>query len=173
MWSPRRSSRQSDPEAALRSYRSEPSEEFVKSLAERVAGEPPARQRTAWSRLAFAGAASTMILGVFASFGGLGYAAAGASSTYSAVKEVVVDHKVSVDVSGKSSASDQYGAPPTAPAPPENNAAPQSEVAGATGAVSAADTLPFTGLSLVATFLVGLLLLATGLILRRRERRES
>ena len=85
MWSPRRSRRQSDPEAALRSYRSVPSEEFVKSLAEQVAAEPPAHQRTAWSRLAFAGAASTMILGMFASFGGLGYAAAGASSTYSAV----------------------------------------------------------------------------------------
>ena len=171
MWSPRRSRHQPDPEATLRSYRSEPSEEFAKSLAQRVAAEPPVRQRTAWSRLAFAGAASTMILGMFASFGGLGYAAAGASSTYSAVKEVVVDHKVSVDVSDKSSASDQYAPAPTPPI--ENNTAPQTEVAGAVGAVSAADTLPFTGLSLVATFLVGLLLLATGLILRRRERRES
>ena len=78
MWSSRRSDRHGfDPEEVLRSHRPDAREEFVESLAQRVAAERSARPRVAWSRLAFAGAASTMILGMFASFGGLGYAASG------------------------------------------------------------------------------------------------
>jgi hypothetical protein len=151
----------------LRSYRAEPREEFVQNLADRVGAERPVH-RTAWSRLAFAGAASTMILGMFASFGGLGYAAGGATSTYSVVKKAVVDHKLSVDVH-KSSASAQYA---TNPEPPANETAGQVE-GSAAGAVAGADTLPFTGVSLLVTVMVGFALLATGLILRRRERSDS
>jgi hypothetical protein len=169
MWSKRRSRRQSDPEATLRSYRAQPREEFVESLTDRV-GEEPLVHRTAWSRLAFAAAASTMILGMFASFGGLGYAATGATSTYSVVKQAVVQHKLSVDVR-KSSASGQY--PPT-PTAPTNQVAGESAVKGsATGAVAGAQTLPFTGVSLLVTVLLGFALLVTGLILRRRERSDS
>jgi hypothetical protein len=169
MWSQRRSRRQSDPEATLRSYRAQPREEFVESLTDRV-GEEPLVHRTAWSRLAFAAAASTMILGMFASFGGLGYAATGATSTYSVVKQAVVQHKLSVDVR-KSSASGQY--PPT-PTAPTNQVAGESAVKGsATGAVAGAQTLPFTGVSLLVTVLLGFALLVTGLILRRRERSDS
>jgi len=163
MWSHRRSRRQSDPEATLKNYRAEPREEFVQSLADRVSAEPPVH-RTAWSRLAFAGAASTMILGMFASFG--------ATSTYSVVKKAVVQHKLSVDVH-KSSASAQYA---TNPEPPAQKPAQESggEVNGtAAGAVAGAQTLPFTGVSLLVTVLIGLTLLATGLILRRRERSDS
>src|SRR4029453_14033308 len=123
MWSFRKSKRSSDAEAALKRSRSEPREEFVASLAERIAEERP-RHRVAWSRLAFAGAASTMILGVFASFGGFGYAASGASSTYSVVKQAVVQHKLSADVH-KLSAASQYDSNPTTP--PENNSAGQVE----------------------------------------------
>lgn len=171
MWSNRKSRRRSvEPEATLRSYRAEPRQEFLKSLAQRVATEGSVRRRTAWSRVAFAGAASTMILGMFASFGGLGYAASGATSTYTAVKNVVVDQKLNVDVR-ESSASAQYK---PAPPPPKQNAAPASETQGAAaGAVAQADTLPFTGISLLATALIGCMLLALGLILRRRERSES
>ena|SRR2546422_664687 len=166
MWSQRRSRRDSDREAMLRSYRAEPSEEFVESLAGRVSAQRPVHH-TAWSRLAFAGAASTMILGMLASFGGLGYAASGASSTYTVVKQAVVHHKVTVHV--KSSASGQYD---TTPAAPAQNVAGETQVKGATlGAVKS--SLPFTGLSLLATVLVGLALLATGLILRRRERSDT
>jgi hypothetical protein len=167
MWSHRRSRRQSDPGGILRSYRAEPREEFVESLADRVSAER-AVHRTAWSRLAFAGAASTMILGMFASFGGLGYAASGATSTYTVVKQAVVHHKLTVHV--KSSASGQYDTTPAAPE--QNQVAGQSQVKGsALGAVKS--SLPFTGVSLLATVLVGFALLATGLILRRRERNES
>jgi uncharacterized protein YqgC (DUF456 family) len=171
MWSDRRSRGQSDPEAILRSHRAEPREEFVGSLADQVDAARPA-SRTAWSRLAFAGAASTMILGMFASFGGLGYAASGANSTYSVVKKAVVQHKLSVDVH-KSSAGDEY--PPATPtAPEENNVAGESAVKGsAAGAVAGAQTLPFTGVSLLVTVLIGFALLTTGLILRRRERSDS
>jgi hypothetical protein len=171
MWSHRRSRRQSDLEASLRKSRAQPREEFVQSLADHVDDMKRPVHRTAWSRLAFAGAASTMILGMFASFGGLGYAATGATSTYSVVKQAVVKHKLSVDVR-KSSASGQY--PPTPTAPTENQVAGESAVKGsATGAVAGAQTLPFTGVSLLVTVLLGFALLVTGLILRRRERSDS
>jgi hypothetical protein len=169
MWSYRRSRRPSDPEGILRSNRPEASEEFVQSLANHIARERPAH-RTAWSRLAFAGAASTMVLGMFASFGGVGYAAGGASSAYSVVKTVVVQHKVTFHVD-KSSASSQYAPTPQTPAQ-----GPNSEVAGSSagaGAVAGAQALPFTGVSLLVTVVLGFALLATGLILRRRERAES
>ena len=170
MWN-KRKARRTSMEATLRGYRAEPREEFVTSLMQRVAAKGSVRRRTAWSRLAFAGAASTMILGMFASFGGVGYATSGATSTYTAVKNIVVDQKLNVDVR-KSSASAQYDTPPAPP--PQQNVAPASEtqVAAAT-AVGEADTLPFTGVSLLATVLIGSALLALGLILRRRERTDS
>jgi hypothetical protein len=169
MWSHRRSRGKSDRETMLRSHRAEPREEFLQGLVDQVGAERPVH-RTAWSRLAFAGAASTMILGMFASFGGLGYAASGASATYSVVKKAVVQHKLTVDVR-KSSAAGQYD---TTPTPPADNVAGESAVKGtAAGAVAGAQTLPFTGVSLLVTVLIGFALLATGLILRRRERSDS
>jgi len=168
MWSHRRSRREPDPGALLRSHRAEPREEFVESVANRISAERPV-QRTAWSRLAFAGAASTMILGMFASFSGLGYAASGASSTYTVVRQAVVHHKLAVHVT-KSSASSQYNTTPAAPT--QSNVAGQTQSKGsALGAVKS--SLPFTGVSLLATVLLGFALLVTGLILRRRERSES
>jgi hypothetical protein len=107
---------------------------------------------------------------MFATVGGFSYAAAGATSTYSVVKEIVVDQKLTVDVE-KSSAQEQYPGTPTPPEqPPQQNLAGENT---AVAGVEAADTLPFTGISLLATFLVGASLLALGLILRRRERRSS
>jgi hypothetical protein len=170
MWSHRRSRGQSDPEAILRSQRAEPREEFVQSLTDQVDATRPV-SRTAWSRLAFAGAASTMILGMFASFGGLGYAASGASTTYSVVKKAVVDHKLSVDVH-KSSAAAQYPDNTPSQEAPANNVAGET-TGSAAGAVAGAQTLPFTGVSLLVTVMLGLALLTTGLILRRRERSDS
>jgi hypothetical protein len=167
MWSHRRSGRESDPGAILRSHRAEPREDFVAGLAGRIDSARPVH-RTAWSRLAFAGAASTLILGMFASFGGFGYAASGAHSTYAVVKQAVVHQKLAVRPS-KSSAASQYATPPAKPA---QQVAGKTQVRGAAlGAVKS--SLPFTGLSLLVTVVLGFALLVTGLFLRRRERSES
>ena len=165
MWNRRRFlRRESELEGALRASRPEAREEFVEGVSRRVLEGRP-RQRVAWSRLAFAGAVSTLILGSFASFGGFGHAVSGVTGTYELAKELVVEQKVSVD---RSSAAAQY---PGAPTPPAEGAAGAAGAAQAVGAESGA--LPFTGISLLATAMVGLALLGTGLFLRRRERRQS
>lgn len=159
----------SELEGVLRSQRVEAREEFVDRLSERVLAEPPAARR-AWSRVAFAGAVSTFILGSVASFGGLSYAASGAAGTYHTVKQVAVKHTLFVSVS-KSSAAGQYAPKPK----PKHHSRHQSAagVAGLQSAVSKpSGTLPFTGLSLLTTLVVSLALIATGLLLRRRERRN-
>src|SRR6266851_3943848 len=98
MWSRgNRPKRQSELAAALRGHRAEPSADFVDDLSRRLVPERLAPART-WSRLAFAAAVSVFILGTFASFGGLSYAASGATSTYQAVEQVVVKHKLTVSV---------------------------------------------------------------------------
>jgi len=155
----------------LRAYRAEAPNEFVRDLSGRVAADPVARRPTAWSRLAFAGAASTVILGMFAAVGGFGYVASGASATYSVAKQVVVKHKVAVRVHRSSAAGEYPGTPSN---PPQQNVAGVStqHSAAAVAGVATAKTLPFTGISLLATVLVGSALLALGLILRRRERRD-
>lgn len=128
------------------------------------------RRPTAWSRLAFAGAASSLILGMFATVGGFGYVASGATAAYSAAKQTVVKKKLAVSVP-KSSASEEY----PGNEPPEQNVAgeEQTQSAGAVQGAAKAQSLPFTGISLITTVLIGMVLLATGLVLRRRERRNT
>jgi len=172
MWSHRRSrGRGSDPEALLRRHRAEPRDEFVRELSAHVDTAGASRRRTPWSRLAFAGAASTFILGSFATVGGFGYIASGATATYSVAKQVVVQHKLAVAVH-KSSASRQYPGTP-APAPKANVAGVSHSQAAGVAGVQTAKSLPFTGISLLTTVLLGSALLAAGLILRRRERRDT
>jgi LPXTG-motif cell wall-anchored protein len=167
MWKrPRIFRRTSELEATLRARRPEAGEEFVKSLSVRVDGDRP-RQPVAWSRLAFAGAVSTLILGSFASFGGLGYASSGATSTYKLAKELVVQQNITVN---RSSASAQYPPPPKQPTQQSQGVAGQQAASGTLGATQA---LPFTGISLITTTLIGSVLLGLGLFLRRRERRDS
>src|SRR5438876_10759294 len=141
MWSRRNSpKRRSELGAALRKHRAEPSAEFVDDLARRLVAEPLASPR-AWSRLAFAAAVSVFILGTFASFGGLSYAASGAADTYKTVKQVVVKHKLTVSVP-TSSAAAQYPHKPLKPptvVPPKPH---KRSVAGAAAVQSKA--LPFT-----------------------------
>ena len=169
MWKLRRFRRGSELDAVLRNRRWEARAEFVDELSKRVHDEPFAPRRT-WSRVAFAAAASTFLLGTFASFGGVGYAASGARGTYDAVKQVAVKHTLIVSVH-KSSARDQY-----APKPKPHKKQVAAGVAGQRGAVGVAGvrtggTLPFTGLSLVATLALSLAMILAGLMLRRRERR--
>src|SRR5829696_7608303 len=161
----------SEVESALRSHRVEADQSFVEGLSDRVQAQR-IDTRTARSRLAFAGAVSVFILGTFASFGGLSYAASGAAGTYHAVKQVAVKHSLIVSVP-KSSASAQYAPKPkphkkTQP-PAAKVAGTRTGVAGVAG-VSSGGTLPFTGVSLLATFILSLGLIVLGVALRRRER---
>src|SRR5712692_6438419 len=158
MWRHRTSGRpERKLDRALRSLHAEPRDEFVRTLSGRVHANRP-RAQHAWSRLAFAGAVSTLILGMFASFGGLGYTASGAATTYYAVKQVLVKHKVTVTVH-KSSAADQYGNPPKAPKTTGNVAGASAQQSGV-AAAAASGTLPFTGFSLLGTVVVSLILIA-------------
>ena len=156
-------------EAALRSQRADAPDGLVRDISDKVIASPAQAPR-AWSRVAFASAVSVLILGTFASFGGLSYAAGGASGTYDAVKQIVVVHKLKVAVH-KSSAADEYKKDkPAAFTPPKTTAKPS--------AVHAAikvqgQTLPFTGFSLLGTFLVSLGLIGAGIFLRRRESKSS
>jgi hypothetical protein len=142
--------------------------EFRSDLAEHVLASRPTGTVRPWSRVAFAGAVAALMLGTFASFGGIGYAASGAGHTYKTVKTLVVNQRITVH---NSAASAQYKPPPA----PINtgSVAGNSTQSGGVEAASAAGTLPFTGFSLLATVLVSLGLIATGLLLRRRERTDS
>lgn len=171
MWKRRKSFRVgSEVETALRSQRVDADQSFVEGLSERVLAQRP-ETRAGRSRLAFAGAVSVFILGTFASFGGLSYAASGAAGTYHAVKQVAVKHSLIVSVP-KSSASAQYGPKPK-PHKKHKTQPPAAKVAGTqvgVAGVSSSGTLPFTGLSLLATFILSLGLIGVGVLLRRRER---
>jgi hypothetical protein len=152
-------------EGRLRSARPEASDEFVRSVSNALA---PRRRALIWSRVAFAAAFSTLLLGTFASLGGIGYTTSGASHAYQTVKKLTAAEDVTVD---RSSAADQYA---PAPKPPTQGAAPAEASQGAAAADAVEqETLPFTGISLLTTALLGIALLAIGLALRRRERRES
>jgi type VI protein secretion system component VasF len=163
----RRSDSDSQLEALLRSHRADASEEFVDRVSRAVAARPGV-QRRASSRLAFAAAVTVFILGTFASFGGLSYAASGAVGALHAVKQVKSGH-LSFSVH-KSSAAAQYGQPK----PKTHKQAPKTGTAGVQGTlgVRTGGTLPFTGLSLGATALLSLALIGVGLLLRRRERQN-
>jgi len=173
MWGLRNGERDSRLEAALRRHRAEARADFVDGVERRLEGDRP-RTTRAYSRLAFAAAISAFILGTFASFGGLSYAASGAAQTYDGVQKVVVKHKLAVSVH-TSSAAGQYPhsvlKPPASAVKPVTHVTKVDHAAVAPQTVSA-ETLPFTGVSLLGTFFVSLGLIGAGIFLRRRERRS-
>ena len=166
MWKLRKNGDAHELEGRLRSGRPEAPDAFVDRLSQAVVTERRAAPR-AWSKLAFASAVTVFMLGTFASFGGLGYAASGAAGTYHAVKQVA-SGKLLVSVK-KSSASDQYPSKPSHKTPPVSGTAGVQQSLGAT---KASGTLPFTGLSLLGTFIASLAMIAAGVALRRRERQN-
>ena len=152
-------------EREIRAERPAPPADFVLNLSNEVLrSRKPARPR-AWSRAAFALAVATFVIGSFASFGGISYAASGATSAVDVVKQAVIHHSVSVHK--RSSAIAQYG--------PAQQPAGQQEAQGQQGVAQVAgqSTLPFTGISLAVTAALGLALLLTGIVLRRLERQRQ
>jgi hypothetical protein len=152
----------SDIERALRSERPAPGPDFATALEARLDQRAPTRR--AWSKAAFASALSVFVLGGFASFGGIGYAANGAASA--------VDKVFTLDtpIIRVTSAADQYGPVGT------NTDVPKSAVEGevvAVGDVAGAQQLPFTGISLAFTAAFGMALIGAGVALRRFEKRSS
>jgi hypothetical protein len=153
-------------ERQLRTARPEPRADFLLAQVKNVAEARPRRRRSA-SRVAFALSLATFMIGAFASFGGLSYAASGAASAAKAVKHVVAsNHPRTLS---QSSARAQYG--PT-PAAVEEAPAAETNAEAQTAGVEASN-LPFTGLSLLFTAVIGFSLLAAGLILRWREKRQT
>jgi hypothetical protein len=167
MWSRRRP--ESELEAQLRRHRAEASSDFVEEVSRKLIPDA-APTRRAWSRLAFASAVSVFILGTFASFGGLSYAASGATGTYDAVQQVVVKHKLTVSVH-TSSAAGQY---PHSPVKKPAAVAPTKKARHGVLAAHtvSGQTLPFTGISLLGTFVISFVLIGAGVAMRRRERRN-
>ncbi|MEJ7567588.1 MAG: hypothetical protein WKF41_04905 [Gaiellaceae bacterium] len=132
------------------------------------------RQVRRHSRVAFAAAMTVMMLGTFASFGALSYAATGASETVQTVKRIV--HGQAPPVRKTSAASDQYAPKANVAVVVKKKAAPAKPVGQVLGAVAAPNAqvassgeLPFTGLSLGATAILGFGLIGLGVFLRRRE----
>jgi hypothetical protein len=104
-------------------------------------------RRTSNSGLAFAAAFVVLVVGLFVALGGTAYAqVTPAGDEYDDQKEQVVD----------------VFTPPVADKP-------EAGVDTESGVV--AETLPFSGLSLLGTAVLGAALVATGLLLRRREKK--
>ncbi len=163
-------------EQRLRAERPEASDRLVAELAERTEPAVPARR---WSRVAFASAMTVFMLGFFASFGGLGYAAGSVQSATRSVTRIVVPAKtthVKVVRTAQSAACDQYCdqqvyTPPAAP-PSKPKVIQVAGISTSQQPTSTSSgTLPFTGFGLGLTAGLGLLLVALGAVLRRRESR--
>ncbi len=123
-----------------------------------------------WPRIAYASAVAVAVLGTFASFGGISYAASGSERAVHTVAKVATGKHVVV---AASSASSQYQHAVTKPqiqVKAVHTTKPSTHVA--LGTPKTTGTLPFTGFSLLGTALLSLALIATGLIIRVRERRE-
>jgi hypothetical protein len=118
-----------------------------------------------WSRVSFVAAFVVLVVGSFASFGGLSYAASGSAHALRTVAHAATGQKVVVR---HSSAGAQYvhqvlGAKTT------KKKAHKAVLA----APVKSGTLPFTGLSLLVTVLLSLSLAAGGYLLRRAGRSRA
>ena len=156
------SRKQDDLGRQLTAARPRPSSELVEGIAARVSARPTPRR---YSRVAFGLALATFMAGLFATFGGVGYAASGVTDTVKAVKTAVhvTSHKQTV----QSSAKAQYGHSQVAAAIAKVQK-PKTPAPAVKSTVKSGQ-LPFTGLSLLPTVLVALALIGLGVLLRRRE----
>jgi hypothetical protein len=115
------------------------------------------------------------MLGAFASFGGLSYAAERVDHGVNAVKTVLTpSSEPGRRVAQRSPAADEYGSPPPTTPPPGGGVSAGGGGGGAAGPPQAqvSGELPFTGFPLIVTAGIGLGLVGVGAVLRRRERRS-
>jgi hypothetical protein len=160
-------------ERALRDGRPEARDELVADLARATSARSPARR---WSRVAFATSLTVFMVGFFASFGGLGYAAANVHQVAKSVSRIVQPAQVQhVSVATKSAGLDQYGQQKYTPPAAKPKPTKVIKVAGISTETPkpSSGELPFTGLGLAATTLLGLTLVGLGVLLRRRESRAE
>jgi hypothetical protein len=160
-------------ERVLRESRHEARDELVADLARTATASRPARH---WSRVAFASSLTVFMVGFFASFGGLGYAAANAHSVAKSVTRMVQPTTTQHAVTAKSAAVDQYGEQTFTPPVAKPKPAKVIQVVGTSTTQTpqqASGELPFTGLGLGITAALGLMLVAVGAMLRRREGRAE
>jgi hypothetical protein len=154
-----------DVDELLRRHRPSPPPDFVTAVARSLR---PRRRRGAVpsSRLVFVTALCVLVLGVFASFGGVSYAAHGIGHGVASVKAAVAGPRVV----HHSPATDQYQIPP-----PVGTHPPGGGVSGAGGGggtqPAAMGNLPFTGFPVIFASAIGFGLILIGLMLRRHERR--
>jgi uncharacterized membrane protein len=152
-----------DLESELREGRPQPRADLVKALAGDV--RTASSERTRAGRFGLAIALSGLILVVLASFGGIGYASSAASH---AVKKPTVAKEV------QSAAHAQYTHyTPAKPAPKAEGTKQATASAPPVVKQATSSQLPFTGLALWVPLAIGLMLLATGLVLRTRSRKRS
>jgi LPXTG cell wall anchor motif len=161
-------------ERDLAELRSDASDDFVGSLAERCSTRG---RGSVWSRAAFAAAFATLTIGGFVSFGGTGYAASSVANAFDSI--VRVSHPASHHhvVKPTTAASDQYTTKKAPKVGKHHNkvlAAPKSApFKPPVVAAGTAKTLPFTGVSLAFTSALALTFIALGIFLRRRERKQE
>jgi hypothetical protein len=155
--------RQLDLESELRASRARPRADFVEALANEVRSRPTERSRM--GRVGLALALSGLIVVALASFGGIGYASSAASH---AVKKPAVAKHAQI-----SAARAQYGHFTPAAKPQAARAVAAARAQAAAPPKVTTSQLPFTGLALWVPLAIGLLLLATGLVLRTRSRRRT
>jgi hypothetical protein len=142
-----------------------PSEGFTDELRGRVVAAAPRTRYARASRASFATAVAVFMLGTFASFGGVGLAAAGARQTVKAVAHVTINQKPVIR--HLTSASDQYPKAKVVTKAKPKPVKPAVQAVSPTLIAKKQKTLPFTGISLVATTLAALMLIGLGLGLRR------
>ena len=150
----------------------EPSAGLEETISERVRQSAPRVRYARASHRLYLTALAVFMLGTFASFGGVGIAAQGAQQTVSAVAHITVSQKPVVHRT--TAASDEYGTAVVKPAKvvkttpkAKHHAAAPATAPTVLATTKTQSTLPFTGLSLLATVLLSMVFLGAGLILRR------